>query len=62
MKRKELLVPVNPATESVEYKKVESLFLQTLSGERKITKVLLQMYFKKAHLLAACEVLGGTMV
>ena len=46
MKRKELLVPVNPATDSAEYKKVESFFLQTLSGGRKITKVLLKMYFK----------------
>ena len=61
MKRKELLVPVDPATESTEYKKVERLFLQTLNGAYKIIKVKLRKHFKKAHLFAACAIVNNSV-
>ena len=41
IRRKEILVAVNPATDYAEYKKVENLFSQTMSSGRKITKVRL---------------------
>ena len=61
MRRKELLVPVDPATDSEEYKRVESLFLQTLSGGYKIVKVKLRKHFKQAHLLVDCAIVNNSV-
>ena len=40
IRRKQILVAVNRATDYAEHKKVENLFLQTMSGGRKMSLVV----------------------
>ena len=58
MRRKSLFVRVHPDRDYAEYKKVESLFLQTSVSRYKIAKVKLRMHFQKAHLLVACAIVN----